>query len=308
MVRLFRKRESDPAARPRANWKAGSGQIDALIHSVEPRQVIRTGIAASAIAHLSVLMLVLLFADVRPLGSLTDEPVAVEIVTPEEVAESKREEPPLAAQPEPADVADTSAKPAAPIPPPPAAPEPVAQPKKEAPPSPPRPAAETAVAQPQPKPQPQSSPSPSYAPPQPDLSVKYHVLLGLPPPLPLDARGSGDKPGDPFDGPASQSADIAPTLVTEFRRHLKTCSRLPPSIAPSDRLKIKLRVSMTPEGKLAGEPVLIEASASAKGPALMQGAIGALQACQPYAMLPVDRYGEWKVLDLSFTPQDFSGG
>jgi hypothetical protein len=52
---------------------------------------------------------------------------------------------------------------------------------------------------------------------------------------------------------------------------------------------------------------LIEASASAKGPALMQSAIGALAACQPYAMLPADRYGEWKVLDLSFTPQDFGG-
>ena len=37
----------------------------------------------------------------------------------------------------------------------------------------------------------------------------------------------------------------------------------------------------------------------------MQGAITALQACQPYAMLPADHYGEWKVLDLSFTPQDF---
>jgi hypothetical protein len=24
-------------------------------------------------------------------------------------------------------------------------------------------------------------------------------------------------------------------------------------------------------------------------------------------MLPADRYGEWKVLDLSFTPRDFSG-
>jgi hypothetical protein len=65
-------------------------------------------------------------------------------------------------------------------------------------------------------------------------------------------------------------------------------------------------VLMTQEGKLAAEPVLIEASASAKGPLLMQSAISALQACQPYAMLPVDRYGEWKVLDLSFTPQDFS--
>ena len=65
---------------------------------------------------------------------------------------------------------------------------------------------------------------------------------------------------------------------------------------------------MTPDGRLAADPILIEASASMKGPLLMQGAISALQACQPYAMLPADRYGEWKVLDLSFTPQDFSGG
>jgi hypothetical protein len=25
-------------------------------------------------------------------------------------------------------------------------------------------------------------------------------------------------------------------------------------------------------------------------------------------MLPADRYQEWKMLDLSFTPQDFAGG
>ena len=65
---------------------------------------------------------------------------------------------------------------------------------------------------------------------------------------------------------------------------------------------------MTPDGRLAADPVLLEASASAKGPLLMQSAIEALQACQPYAMLPADRYREWKVLDLGFTPQDFTGG
>ena len=135
-------------------------------------------------------------------------------------------------------------------------------------------------------------------PQEPDLSIKYNVMLGLP----------QDRPGDGFDAPASNQADIASNLVTEFRRHLKTCSKLPGSIAASDKLKIMLRVFMTLEGKLATEPVLIEASASAKGPALMQSAISALQACQPYAMLPADRYGEWKVLDLSFTPQDFAGG
>jgi hypothetical protein len=76
-------------------------------------------------------------------------------------------------------------------------------------------------------------------------------------------------------------------------------------MTPADDVKVKLRVFMTQDGKLAADPVLIEASASMKGPLLMQSAISALQACQPYAMLPLDRYGEWKVLDLSFTPRDF---
>src|SRR5450759_3160287 len=131
-------------------------------------------------------------------------------------------------------------------------------------------------------------------------------MLGLPPDLPVDPPHG--KPGDVFDAPESKTADVASSLIDEFRSRLKTCSKLPASIAPSDRIKITLRVLMTIEGRLATEPILIEASASAKGPALMQSAIAALEACQPYAMLPADRYGEWKVLDLSFTPQDFAGG
>jgi len=38
----------------------------------------------------------------------------------------------------------------------------------------------------------------------------------------------------------------------------------------------------------------------------MRSAVAALSSCQPYAELPRDRYGEWKVLDLSFTPHDFN--
>jgi len=166
----------------------------------------------------------------------------------------------------------------------------------------PRPNNQQANAQSQP---PSTAPSAGYTPPEPDLSIKYHVMLGLPLDLPPSLPQA--KAGDPFDAPASKAADVASSLVTEFRRRLKTCAKLPASVAPSDKISIKLRVFMTLEGKLAAEPILIEASASAKGPALMQSAIGALQACQPYAMLPADRYGEWKVLDLSFTPQDFSG-
>jgi hypothetical protein len=267
---------------------------------MKPGEIIRTGITASAIAHLSVVTLVLFFTEVHPFGSVTAEPIMVDLVTPAEVRPiPKREEPPKR---EPSDAFDLSAKSAAPSAPPPATPQQAAAPsQKQAALTAERSVQQQAAAQPQP---PATSPVPAFVPPQPDLTIKYNVLLGLPPELPPTLPQ--DKPGDGFDAPASQTADVASSLVTEFRQHLKTCSKLPGSIAPSDPIRIKLRVFMTPDGKLATDPILIEASASAKGPALMQSAIAALQACQPYAMLPVDRYGEWKVLDLNFTPQDFA--
>jgi outer membrane biosynthesis protein TonB len=283
---------------------------------MNPRRILRTGIMASAMAHLSALLLLLFFTEVHRFGSVTAEPIAVDLVPASEVAPIPKKEEPVpekeAPVPEPKlKPSDTSELPSkAEAAPPPAAPPPSAPPQPAAP----RPQRQAALptpspsAEPQPQPTPPAqpaTPTPAYVPPEPDLSVKYHVMLGLPPALPSEpAKG---KPGDDFDAPASKSADIESSLVAEFRRHLRTCSKLPPSIEPSDRVTVKLRVRMTPEGRLAADPILIEASASAKGPALMQSAMAALQACQPYAMLPADRYGEWKMLDLSFTPKDFSG-
>jgi len=269
---------------------------------VEPGRFIRSGIAVSALAHLSILTLVLIFAEVHPFGSVTAELIAVDIVTPSQVEEGKPEQPePPKAQP--SDAFELSSKSAPPNSPPPAAPPPAAaRPQKQATPAAPRSPLQPDAGQPQ---LPSTSPVPAYIPPEPDLSIKYQVMLGLPQDLPPSTPQV--RSGDGGDA-ASKAADIASSLVTEFRRHLKACLKLPGSIAPSDKLRIVLRAFMTLEGKLATEPVLIEASASPKGPALMQSAISALQSCQPYAMLPQDRYGEWKVLDLSFTPEDFAGG
>jgi hypothetical protein len=253
--------------------------------------------------HLSFAVLVIFFSEVRPFGSVTAEPISVDIVTPDEV----KPDPPPAPKPDDSNPFDAPGKPAdsSPTDSSPAA----AQPPQQAQADPPS-AADVEQSSATPTPPPQQQPEPqqpapqqpepsasrqAYVPAQPDLSVKYHVMLGLP----------QDKPGDGFDAVAIQKADIASGPVAEFRRHLKTCSMLPKSVSPSDKVAVKLRVFMTPDGRLAAPPVLIEASASVKGPALMQSAMSALQACQPYAMLPADRYREWKVLDLNFTPQDF---
>jgi outer membrane biosynthesis protein TonB len=272
------------------------------------RRIIPSDITASAVAHVSLLTLLVLFSDVHPFGAVTAEQVPVEIVTPQEIPEQPQPAEQQAAEikPEPVPQPDFSVteKPAA------ASPLPAVQPAPPAPPQKQAALATSPAPQPQQAIQPPAQPTaPAYKPPEPDVSVKYQVLLGLPPDIsPMPRPSAPNKGDDPFDGPASEAADISSSVVAEFRRHLRTCSKLPTSLATSDDVKVKLRVLMTPDGRLAAEPILIEASASMKGPLLMQGAIRALQACQPYAMLPVDRYGEWKVLDLSFTPQDFSGG
>jgi len=275
---------------------------------VEPQQAIRTGVTASAIAHLSILALVILFSEVHPFGSVIAEPIAVDLVAPEEVTPSKPE-PPAEMKPPSADPSVFTQK--APEKPPAAAPQAAAQPQQMAALSAPRPARREATSQPQALAQPQAtlgSSSPGYKPPEPDLSVKYNVMLGLPPELPPPASSSGQKADDGYDATAvAMTADVASSVVVEFRRHLKTCSKLPASVEPSDHIMVRLRVFMTPEGKLAGDPAIGGGSATIKAIDLMQSAINALKACQPYTMLPADRYGEWKALDLIFTPKDFGG-
>ncbi|MCP1843975.1 outer membrane biosynthesis protein TonB [Bradyrhizobium sp. USDA 4524] len=291
---------------------------------------------ASVFVHLMLLALIFLYSEVHQFDPVAADTVPVEIVTPQEVAKSEVETKPEpapspsptpelqlpsldkpvdSAKPEPSAQAPAPQKQqAAPQPPEkqatPPAPKPSPAPQRAAAEPPPTPAQQTPP-MPQPAAQQQAAASPpAYAQPEPDLSVKYNVMLGLPPDIsvkPPASAPSGPGPGkDNFDAAATEQADVGSSVVAEFRRHLKTCLKLPPTLSAGDDVKIKLRVFMKPDGKLAASPLLIEATASEKGPLLLKSATDALQACQPYAMLPRDRYGEWKVLDLDFSPRDFA--
>ncbi len=119
-----------------------------------------------------------------------------------------------------------------------------------------------------------------------------------------DARGSGN-----FDAEANKAADVSTNVIAALRAHLKTCAPLPKDVARTDNIQIVLRVSFNPDGRLATEPMLIKGPRpSPKVLALLQGAMSGLQACQPYTMLPPDKYNEWRSVDLTFSPRDFGGG
>ncbi len=284
------------------------------------RQYLRPDIAASAIAHLSIVALVFVYAEAHPYGSVPTETVNVDIVTPDEI--EKQAEPAPSPSPQLPPDLRTLTKPAETPAPAPAAqaakepPRPVArQGRKEAavapkpePPSPQSPPQTQAAPAPQPSPLPAQAPSPSsgYMPPEPDVTVKYNVMLGLPEALPPSvlSADAGDKKGD--GGDASTKADVGTDMVSAFRGRIKQCSKLPASLAPTDDLFVKMRILMTPEGRLAAEPIAKEGSASLKAIDLKEAAVAALSACQPYTMLPPEKYGEWKVIDLTFTPRDFN--
>lgn len=303
---------------------------------MEPRKIIRTDIAASAIAHLTLVALIIVISEVHPFHSVQPETVAVDIVTPEQVkqeeakaeekAEEKAQEEAKAKPPEPLpelrlpkldlnDKPDAALKPAADK-------APQSSPQKQASHEPqqsqPQPqSSQVSPEQPPPQSQAQQPPPPAmpqqqavppaYRVPEPDVTVKYGVMLGLPPelpPMPKDAPkdAPGDDGGDAKD---SIGAKLPPEVIAELRRHLRSCSKLPAGVAPTDSVRIRLRAVLATDGTLARPPILIEAPPSAKGVAIVESAMSALQDCQPYKMLPVDKYEEWKVIDLSFTPGDF---
>jgi outer membrane biosynthesis protein TonB len=285
---------------------------------MERWQFIGWGIAASVLAHFLLAGAIFLSTDVHTYDQAAPDPIPVDVVSeePEKAPEPTPTpspdlvlpKPAASSSPQPAP-SQQAAAPAQPSPQPMPQPSPRETAKPQAEPAPQPQPQQQPPPQQQPQPQPQPEPSPQsgqgYIPAQPDLTVRYGVMLGLPDALPPLAV-TADKRDDDKEAGATATKNLSTDLVTTFRQHLRSCSRLPASIAPGDNVRVKLRVVMTPDGRIAGEPVLIEGTASLKGVDLKQGAVSALTACQPYAMLPADRYREWRVLELSFTPQDFA--
>ena len=126
-------------------------------------------------------------------------------------------------------------------------------------------------------------------------------------PMLMELPNAAGLPEKGFDFEATITANISGDDRAAFKAHLRKCWKLPDGLSPAANTRVVLRVYLKRDGALASEPVLIEASASRDGPAVLLAAKAALTACQPYA-LPAEKYREWRILDLTFTPKDMAGG
>jgi hypothetical protein len=115
-------------------------------------------------------------------------------------------------------------------------------------------------------------------------------------------------PDKGFDSEAMMVANLSDDERAALKAQIRKCWKLPATMSAAQTMRVVLRVHLRRDGGLASEPLLIEASASRDGPLLLQTAIRALKECQPFGFLPPDKYREWRILDLSFSPREMAGG
>jgi hypothetical protein len=248
------------------------------------------GIVVSAIAHVTLGGIVLL-ASPRLLATVPENSMMVDIITPQEFAEvsnADATQPALEKVASPASAASVTAA------------------KSE----------QTAAIPPTPTPQ-------QYRPPLQSQLVRPERQSDPPPPedthsdtatrpeqvLPDPARVaellnlSMQVANPDLDGGPSESASkLSAGDIAAFKQRLRTCWVAPPGTSGA-KPNVVVRVSLAPNGRLRAEPdvISISSASSVDGPALVNSAKRALQRCQPYTVLPADKYQEWKLLDLSFS-------
>jgi hypothetical protein len=284
----------------------------------------RVSLLASVIAHIAILLGALVSWGSPRTHDWRPPSVEVDIVPPEEAPPVPEPQPQQEAKQE--QPASAAPQPPAPQPPPSAPPQQQAQQPS------------------QPWPQPESSErgQQTAAPAAPNPTGRRD----LPPVAPPKPLSEGEQPEQPQNNeqsqsklaldaktdPAQEQAETAARLaelinvlpdgtiarstapkskeltfeeMAELKARISKCW-VPPSATGAERPLVIIRVKFSPDGAVAGEPELIQAPPVASGPLVMRNAISAVQRCGPYSFLPREKYKDWRVLDLAFTPSGIS--
>jgi hypothetical protein len=167
-------------------------------------------------------------------------------------------------------------------------------------------------------------PQPQSQPPQPQLAQQPTTAAPTAdvPSLPQGPTGPGSVPADmkrladalslPIEetGEGSGAARERMAKFTEgakeFKEQVRRCFKLPTGLASGQQLQMVIRIALAPSGALARDPEMVAAKMSPLGPALRDSAVAAVRQCAPYK-LPADKYQDWKVLDIDFSPDQMIG-
>ena len=108
--------------------------------------------------------------------------------------------------------------------------------------------------------------------------------------------------GGGFAAPPVNTNATGYDWTASFRERISQCSKVPEEVGQDDKVTIRIRLFLNRDGTVASPPRLLDPAPSAKQQALMQSAADALERCQPFTMLPPEKYKQWKTMALYVTP------
>jgi hypothetical protein len=276
------------------------------------KRYIRPGLAVSVIGHLAALIVGLFFVGANAFHAPPPEAMVVEVVRPDEIPRFEGMPSNLhsagSETPSPANGKGPATQAPPPQPRPQQQPQtqqrPIPQWEAEEAPAPRTPAPEATQAElvradkiepekqnQSSEPQPTASPPTEVTPQQPNIAeaVAQYAALGGP-------LGGG------FAAPPVDTNVLGYDWTAPFRERVGMCSKRPEGVEPGDKFSIKIRISFNRDGTLASPPRLLVPAPSVKQRALMESAVDALQTCQPFTMLPPEKYKQWKTMEVYVTP------
>lgn len=107
--------------------------------------------------------------------------------------------------------------------------------------------------------------------------------------------------------PTQHAAQLSVSEMDGLKRRLSECWNPPPGIDINTNVYVVLHVLFKPDGSLANEPVVVQDTAAALGPALAESGKRALLGCQPFTMLKPEHYDAWKEILIGFNPHEMLG-
>ena len=76
----------------------------------------------------------------------------------------------------------------------------------------------------------------------------------------------------------------------------------PPIGANTEGIMVPIRMTLNPDGSLAGNPVALSVPGGPYGQVTAEAALRAVRRCAPYDFLPPEKFDSWGVVNINFTP------
>lgn len=124
-----------------------------------------------------------------------------------------------------------------------------------------------------------------------------------PRPVPQDAD-TADSPNE-VRRALGAGRDNTASLKDALNSYLRNCWRAPVDMPNPEELVVRVRIRLNRDGTLAATPQVLDGALESGNPFLRAAAVNARTAvfeCEPYGFLPIDRYEEWREIDLNFDP------